>query len=144
MNNYPLIEIPIDRVFYMVEHPEFRGSSKSNAKFLDRHKMFEAQLKTQGFVTRSIDSIGNEGEMLSKNINLCWRQFSKYRGMMNPLIVKKHENKYYVIIGNQRLTVLKAKNFRGYIPCRIADPDDYWDKRCKPMKAHPYRILEDV
>lgn len=100
--------------------------------------MFEEQLKSQGFVSLATETYGNETESSKADINKVWKGLKQHRAMVNPLIVKKHEKKYYVIIGCQRLTCLRALNFTGRIPCRITDPDDFWDDRCAALKAHPY------
>jgi len=135
---YPIYHISIRNLFYQVEHPEFPASPKSNKIFIDRHLLFVEQLKSWDFVSLVSDGRSNEAESLNTNMNEVWREFKKHRAMVNPLIVKKHDKKYYVIIGNQRLTCLRALDFPGRIPCRIAKPDDYWDDRIEPLKVHPY------
>ena len=136
---YPIVDIPIENLHYMVEHPEFWGSKKSNNSFINRHRIFEDQLRRQGFVKAIFESVGSEAKILTENINECWQKMREHKAMINPLIVKCYEDKYYVIIGNQRLTCLKAMNYKGLVPCRVADNDDHWNKQCRPMKVHPYK-----
>lgn len=135
---YPIYYISINKIFYQAEHPDFPGSEKSNKAFIDRHLLFVEQLKAQDYVSLASDGKSNEAESLTVNINKVWWGFQKHRAMINPLIVKKHNQKYYVVIGNQRLTCLKALNFSGRVPCRIAKSDDFWDDRIDVLKAHPY------
>ena len=135
---YPIYHISINKLHYFVEHPHFWGSSKSNQEYITRQNLFLEQLKSQGFVSLVTGAHPNEIETIKANINNVWKGFKQHRAMVNPLIVKKHKNKYYVIIGNQRLTCLRALNFENRVPCRIAKSDDHWDDHCEPLKMHPY------
>ncbi len=74
--------------------------------------------------------------------------------MANPMIVKQQTYRgdfdgglFYVVVGNQRLTVCRAMNhhkpgtFRK-IRCRIAKEQDSWHDDTEARKAHPYLSID--
>ena len=69
----------------------------------------------------------------------------KNEGMKNPLIIGHYmKDRYIVIVGNQRLSILRALNELGQlesdqIMCRIEPDENYWDTDWPPArKEHPY------
>lgn len=69
----------------------------------------------------------------------------KEDGMRNPLIVGHYlPDKYIVIVGNQRLSALRALNELGLlesdqIMCRVEPDQNFWDTDWPPArKEHPY------
>jgi len=125
---YPIIYIDIDDLRYMPEHPKFYPGQDANAAFLDMHKTFENQLRLFGKTT---------GNKYANKINKIWNSIQE-ESVKNPLIVKFYKGFFYVIIGCQRLTCLKAMNYRGKVGVRLTDDDDPFDKNCKAFLKHPY------
>ena len=65
--------------------------------------------------------------------------------MENPLIVKDGlDGFFYVVIGNQRLTVQRALGRVKSLPCRISPRLDPWDVNTHVLKLHPYKKIDGI
>lgn len=133
------------KIKYMAESPLYPATPAAAEAFILRHDLFVEQIKEYGKATVSIDSLARENELVLKSINKCWIQFKRDKCMWNPLIVKPHPgniDNYYTIIGNQRLTCLRAWGYSGKVPCRIASNEDTWGNDIQPLIFHPQRNVK--
>ena len=102
--------------------------------------------------------------MAGKDVRIfrVYHDIEKHR-MINPLIVKPHsynedfdEKQYYVVVGNQRLAILRAMDFQNklhkalglnegktknaegkwLIQCIIANEDDNWEDHTFPVRTY--------
>lgn len=77
-------------------------------------------------------------------------------GLVNPLIVKKIDNnKYCVVVGNQRLYALRYLKLyyidkynklfpSNMIPCRIAAEEHSWNDNCQLLRYYPITPVEGI
>lgn len=120
MTDYPIEQIPISLLLYKILHSRY--TREPVAAYMDWVDSMKKRLYGMADdATYFPDS--------SRDASLIGIYRSLYReGLKHPLVVKKENNGfYYVIVGNQRLICLNAMNFKGYVPCMVAKPEDSWE-----------------
>jgi hypothetical protein len=123
--DYPTVKIPLRQLYYRWDHPREVIHSSVLAKYLS----YETKLKDK---VHELVASRNPWGMLYISI--------RNQGLVNPLIVKRGEGdelegKFFVVVGNQRLAVLRAMAHHArthwneserLIPCLVAKPEDDW------------------
>lgn len=145
---YPVIKIPIDYLEYRWSAPHFREDQRQRVNGVyDRWCHILKRPENYEF---------NDRDRLVK---LVYDSIVK-EGLVNALLVKQHiygeefdGKKYYVVVGNQRLSCLKAllhndsKRFQeilpgSMIPCRIVYKEDEWNDRTRARQVHPFKVVK--
>ena len=131
-NDYPVVYIPIEYLFYKILHPKYKEEPVDDYMgwITYMEKNLELMYKNDHFPM-------NEREA---NMIRVFKGIKK-QGMIYPLVVKKElDIVYYVIVGNQRLCCLRAMGWDKAVPCVIAKPEDSWEDNTEATK-HLERII---
>ena len=134
-DNYPIISIELNSLDYKwfgIWKPGFDANLNINVR---RHVMYQNLLADPEWVPRRPKDI--QIKKIFESI--------KSEGVINPLIVGHYKpDRYCVIVGNQRLAILRALNELGLLESTIVkcvvEPDKkFWDTDKPPArKAHGY------
>lgn len=136
-SGYPIHYIPIEKLKYMTECSFFpHPNAKNCTDFFDRHDGWRKILQSGENVP--------EKTVIEERINQVFESIKEF-GMKNPLIVKDGlDGFFYVMIGNQRLTIHRALEYEGTLACRISPKLDPWDVNSHVLKLHPYEKVDDI
>ena len=131
MEEYPIVQIPIQDLNYKRYAPEFQEMYEvRNPKYLEWFPRMEKELP---YMKRPFKITAEE------RLYQVYQSIKNTKKMWNPLIIKKSRDKmFYVIRGGQRLCALRALGYEGLVPCRIAKPEDSWLDNTQAWYKHPY------
>ena len=107
---YPIIHCHIESLGYYWEHVKIRSAD------------YFAYLKQTDMELQLLDGTA-EDELLRVYKSI------KRRGLINPLVVTPRQGRLYVVVGCQRLAVLRVLQHQGeeieeWLPCRLAEEFD--------------------
>lgn len=143
MADYPIVKVPLEKIRFFAEgcDPAPHGRMR---RICHENEGRQSRIAGGGALT---------------TMESCMRQVFKSLlriGMINPLIVKEAwaNGYYYVMVGNQRLTALRAiydhrrsefdRHFPGgKIRCRVAKDGEKWGDFPEPRLQHPYEEVSD-
>lgn len=135
-DKYPIVYLPLAQLEWKWYWPPLRTKSMDleESYNIKKHILMKQCLMNPNWRPRN------------KKSELLLRIFESIKsdGLINPLIVGAYRDKYIVIVGNQRLSCLKALNELGIlksnqIMCREEPDQKYWDTDWPKVRlAHPY------
>lgn len=152
LDSYKTHKIPLEYIYYRWSAPHFPAERR--IKVNGMYDEWSNKMKD--------DSIRSSMAGKDQRIRKVYNDICAY-GMINPLIVKPHSysedfdgKQYYVIVGNQRLAILRAMAFQNklhkalgphegetkneagqwVIPCIIANEDDNWEDHTLPVRTY--------
>lgn len=153
---YPIEWIPINLIRFSVESVPYNTSGLKFSDYSD-NLCYEAMQKIPNMdpveaVKVLEDTIIDEGfdhfnelDKIHARMCLVYTSIKKTMNMLNPLIVQKRNNKYYLIVGRQRLCALKMLEHQGSVPCRVLGPNDSLSTEYNPaIQKHPYIKTNDL